>query len=288
MNFQRIKINRERSIGNTDHYSFAKPCLKIKKIIEEDYSSFFSKFFDSVYAKWYAGDTDDEDIYINQETFDSSENYIDFKKDNIVLFRYKNLGSYDDYLAYDIFQYIYSKGSLWRPTSYRGTNSVGDIGKFKYSNFISEILLINDTTFAFTFENINDANEIYRSPGIIIFTITNNGNIAMIQPSNVRTAVKIPIHGATMPPVEQYNHLYCATIESVDDTMSYPNIYFGPALSGKTVLSPIMVIGDDDYCPTCYTVSMAQFTMNYYSDAIIEIEGLPFYYNGFIAVQLDH
>ena len=285
MNFQRIRINREKDYRDVG-YSFAKPCLKIKKIIEEDYSSFFSKFFDSVYVNWFGGNSDN--IYVGSDTYEREENYIDFKKDNTVLFRYKNLGSYDNYLAYDIYQYIYSKGSLWRPTSNRNSNSGGDIGRFKYTNFISEILLINDTTFAFTFENINDANEIYRSPGIIIFTITNNGNIAMIQPSNVRTAVKIPIHSSTMPPVDQYNHLYCATIESVDATMSYPNIYFGPTLSEKTVLSPIMVIGDDDYCPTCYTVSMAQFTTDYYTDAIIDIEGSPFYYNGFIAVQLDH
>jgi hypothetical protein len=286
MNFQRIKINREMSEMRDTSYSFAKPCLKIKKIIEEDYSSFFSKFFDSVYVNWFGGNSDNIDI--SSDTYQREENYIDFKKDNTVLFSYKNLGSYNNYLAYDIFQYIYSKCSLWRPTSNRGIiNSDQTIGTFKYSNFISEILLINDTTFAFTFENVNDGNEIYRSPGIIIFTITNNGNIAMIQPSNTRTAVKIPI-SETVIPVEQYNHLYCATIESVDATMSYPNIYFGPTLSEKTVLSPIMVIGDDDYCPTCYTVSMAQFTMNHYSDAIIEIEGLPFYYNGFIAVQLDH
>jgi len=285
MNFQRIKINREKNYRDNG-YSFAKPCLKIKKIIEEDYSSFFSKFFDSVYINWYAGNSDN--MNIENESFNSADNYIDFKKDDIVLFRYKNLGNLgSDYLTYDIFQYIYSKGSLWEPASNRGVSNSGQIGTFKYSNFISEILLINDTTIAFTFENINDGNEKWRSPGIIIFTITNNGNIAMIQPSNIRTAVKIPISSATIP-VEQYNHLYCATIESVDDTMSYPNIYFEPTLSEKTVLSPIMVIGDDDYCPTCYTVSMAQFTMNYYSDAIIDIEGLPFYYNGFIAVQLDH
>jgi hypothetical protein len=286
MNFQRIKINREMSNYMSDRYSFAKPCLKIKKIIEEDYSSFFSKFFDSVYAKWYSGNSDNN-INLDNEDYTDTDNCIDFKKDNTVLFRYNHIGDREA-LTYDIFQYIYSKGSLWRPTGNRGINSGGNIGKFNYSNFISEILLINDTTFAFTFEKVDDGNEIYRSPGIIIFTITNNGNIAMIQPSNVRTAVKIPIHGATMPPVDQYNHLYCATIESVDDIMSYPNIYFGSTLSEKTVLSPIMVIGDDDYCPTCYTVSMAQFTMNYFSDAIIEIEGLPFYYNGFIAVQLDH
>ena len=287
MNFQRIKINREMNNKN-DRYSFAKPCLKIKKIIEEDHSSFFSKFFDSVYINWYGGNSDNMDL--ENDIYNEDSNYIDFKKDNTILFSYRNLalGDIDNsFLPYDIFQYIYSKGSLWRPTSYRGVSNNGQIGTFKYSNFISEILLINDTTFAFTFEYINDGNEKWRSPGIIIFTITNNGNIAMIQPSNIRTAVKIPISSASIP-VEQYNHLYCATIESVDDTMSYPNIYFGPTLSEKTVLSPIMVIGDDDYCPTCYTVSMAQFTMNYYSDAIIEIEGLPFYYNGFIAVQLDH
>ena len=285
MNFQRIRINREKDYRDVG-YSFAKPCLKIKKIIEEDYSSFFSKFFDSVYAKWHAGDT--EDIYIDLETFKSEENYIDFKKDNTVLFRYGNLGEYgSSYLSYDIFQYIYSKGSLWRPTSYRNKNINGQIGTFMYSNFISEILLINDTTFAFTFEYINEENEKWRSPGIIIFTITNNGNVAMIQPSNVRTAIKIPINSSTNP-IENYNHLYCATIESVDETMSYSTIYFGPTLSEKTVLSPIMVIGDDDYCPTCYTVSMAQFTTDYYTDAIIDIEGSPFYYNGFIAVQLDH
>lgn len=287
MNFQRIRINREKDYRDVvGYYSFAKPCLKIKKIIEEDYSSFFSKFFDSVYIKWSGGDSDD--MIIGTESFNSADNYIDFKKDDVVLFRYKNLNAGGvNFFSYDIFQYIYSKGSLWRPTSYRNNNSNGQIGTFTYSNFISEILLINDTTFAFTFEYINEENEKWRSPGIIIFTITNNGNVAMIQPSNVRTATKIPISSWTNP-IENYNHLYCATIESVDETMSYPTIYFEPTLSEKTVLSPIMVIGDDDYCPTCYTVSMAQFTTDYYSDAIIDIEGLPFYYNGFIAVQLDH
>lgn len=261
MAIQRFKIDKQDL--------FTDMAEQIKNIIETNYPNVFDTVSyedtDSSYHAWCSG-----------------RKKISFIKNEETLFTFETLDVDGYYYG------LYMKNPCVTNSKYYG-NIVGgasyDVSpQFTlYHKYISEIICINNTTFAFSFRRWeNDSNECYL-PGIVIFTLTNNGDVAMIRPSTAYNTHKKNyfISGYF------YNYLECATKESTGTDFSYKNIFFESELGLYTVISPIMVYGTNDYCPTCFWVASSQFLLDDHTDAIIEIEGLPFYYNGFIVVQLD-
>lgn len=245
---------------------------QIKNIIETNYPN----VFDTVLYQ------DNSSYY---HTWCSGQKKISFIKNEETLFTLETVDTDGYYYG------LYMKNPCVTNSMYYG-NIVGSGNSSDvnpqctlYHKYISEIICINNTTFAFSFRRWeNDSNECYL-PGIVIFTLTDNGDVAMIRPNSAYNTHKKNTVSYTSDPI--YNYLECATKESTGTDFSYKNIFFESALGLYTVISPIMVYSTNDYCPTCFWVSSSQFLLDDHTDAIIEIEGIQFYYNGFIVVQLD-
>lgn len=150
-----------------------------------------------------------------------------------------------------------------------------------YLNNPTEFIAINKTTFAITLGPLN--NSTYpgmKKPGILIFTKTIKGNIAIIQPSYM---IGVGKNTESNP-----NCLSCLTYESTGEQLYFSNILFESAITYQTVLSPTMVNGDGDYCDDCFWIPMIQFQIEKNDDVILEIAGEYYYYNGFIACKIGN
>ena len=261
MLFKRYKINKQEL--------FTDMAEQIKNIIEANYSN----IFDTVTY---------EDSNLEYHSWCSGHKKISFIKDDETLFTFETMNDYGHYYA------LYTTNPcVPNNRYYNGPPSIA--GEYLpngslYHKYISEIICINNTTFALSFRRWEDDDNSCYLPGILIFTLTENGDVAMIKPSIYYNTHKFN-HDNTGG--NSYNYLECATKESTGTDFSYKNIFFESTLGPYTVISPIMVYGTNDYCPTCFWVASSQFLLDDNTDAIIEIEGLQFYYNGFIVVQLD-
>lgn len=156
-------------------------------------------------------------------------------------------------------------------------NTFGSI-KAEY-NYPTELILISKTSFAITLSPIdNAATPGFKKPGIIVFAKTVSGNIAVIQPSYML--------GAGMNTDVNPNGLSCLTRNSTGENYSFTSILYQSSLTYQTVISPVMVNGDSDYCETIFWVPMIQFEVERSDDAILEIAGEYYYYNGFLACKI--
>lgn len=172
---------------------------------------------------------------------------------------------------------------------YRNSGTVGTIQqsgntanygsiRFLY-NIPTELILINSTTFAMTLGPLNEMTTPgVKKPGLIVITKTAKGNIAVIQPSYML--------GIGKNTDDNPNGLSCLTRASTGESYAFTSILYESDLAYKTVISPVMVNGDSDYCKDVFWVPMIQFNVERGDDAILEIAGEYYYYNGFLACKI--
>jgi hypothetical protein len=157
------------------------------------------------------------------------------------------------------------------------TANYGSI-RFLY-NIPTELILINSTTFAMTLGPLNEMTTPgVKKPGLIVITKTAKGNIAVIQPSYML--------GIGKNIDDNPNGLSCLTRASTGESYAFTSILYESDLAYKTVISPVMVNGDSDYCKDVFWVPMIQFNVERGDDAILEIAGEYYYYNGFLACKI--
>lgn len=163
-------------------------------------------------------------------------------------------------------------------------NKEWNLGSPYITNAVKDIVCINDNTFALSLGNIYYTEKDYYSPGIIILTKTIKDKIAIIMPSaSAETDDIIKITGFN----DVYrNSLVAVTYESKFAPYRYDTIPFKSTFGDKTILNPIIIQGTDDYCPDCFYVPVSQYILPKNEDTILNINGEPYYYNGFIAVKL--
>jgi hypothetical protein len=150
-----------------------------------------------------------------------------------------------------------------------------------------EVIIINKNTIALSFTSYVPENlDSRKSPGIIIITKTNKGNICTIKPSKLIGNVSYWFTSQYSTP-ETYNHLEVLSPYSMSGTSFYNNIPWKPVYGSKTILNPILVNNSDEFVPDIYYTPVTQYIIDPHDDAIIDINGDLYYYNGFIAVKID-
>jgi hypothetical protein len=153
-------------------------------------------------------------------------------------------------------------------------------------SFLYEVIIINKNTVALSFTSYVPENlDSRKSPGIIIITKTNKGNICTIKPSKIIGNVDYWFVDSSTP--KTYNHLEVLSPYSMSGTSFYDNIPWKPVCGSKTILNPILVNNSDEFVPDIYYTPITQYIIDPHDDAIIDINGDLYYYNGFIAVKID-
>lgn len=153
-------------------------------------------------------------------------------------------------------------------------------------SFLYEVIIINKNTVALSFTSYVPENlDSRKSPGIIIITKTNKGNICTIKPSKIIGNVDHWFVSGSTP--DTYNHLEVLSPYSMSGTSFYNNIPWKPVCGSKTILNPILVNNSDEFVPDIYYTPVTQYIIDPHDDAIIDINGDLYYYNGFIAVKID-
>ena len=167
-------------------------------------------------------------------------------------------------------------------------------GAWELYDSISEILYINKRTIAFSLAH-HDMN-IYddvKSPGIIIVTVSNNNNICVISPSKFCGADKslttkyYDSSDRTYKTAIITNKLRCYTKNTRSTSTYYNTIPFYSEFGDKTILNPVLVKASDEYCPGVFYVPISQYIIYPTNDTFLFINGKTYWYNGFIAVELD-
>ena len=174
----------------------------------------------------------------------------------------------------------------WGPWSIDDSSDYDEekYGSSIYENIVYEIIKITENTFALSLScSYKNITEHAKSPGIIIFTKTNNGRLVPICPSEFYAN----IYQKKLANTDYSNYLSCVSNDSLISTNHYPNIPWNATLTDKTILNPIIVQGIDDFCPECFYTPTTQYKLDPHDDAIIIVDGEKYYYNGFIAVKLD-
>ena len=166
-------------------------------------------------------------------------------------------------------------------------------GAWELYDSISEILYINKRTIAFSlahhYMNIYDD---VKSPGIIRVTVTNNNNICVISPSNFCGADKSlttkyrDSSGAYKTAIIT-NKLRCYTKNTRSTSLYYDTVPFYSEFGDKTILNPVLVKASDEYCPGVFYVPISQYIIPSTNDTFLFINNKKYWYNGFIAVELD-
>jgi hypothetical protein len=152
-----------------------------------------------------------------------------------------------------------------------------------YLNFISEYIHISDSAVALTLTNIGTIDRLKASPGVIIFTRTANGKIAVICPSYTYFNTSPPsVAGDT----STKNYLICATIDSMGQ-LYYDNIECVRISSTNTIFQPLVVYGEPtDYIVDGYFVPVTSSNILSYIDGIITSGDVSYYYNGMVAIKI--
>ena len=172
-----------------------------------------------------------------------------------------------------------------------GTNPntrINDIlynGTFPRASIIKEIIKINENTVAFTFGHIFSKNPKLISPGILILTKSNEGNLTLISPSKQLICVHDFKYNGN-PVQTGKNYLLVASKNSSRTPYSYDTIPFQSVYGDKTILNPIIINGCTEYCPDCFYVPVSQYIIPPNEDTVLNINGEAYYYNGFIAVKI--
>lgn len=177
-----------------------------------------------------------------------------------------------------------------RNAFYQGDNpntKINDMlfnGTLPRASIIKEIIKINENTVAFTFGHIFSKNPKLMSPGILILTKSNEGNLTLISPSNQL----ICSHNFRYYVEYQgKNYLLVASKNSSRTPYRYDTIPFQSVFGDKTILNPIIINGCTEYCPDCFYVPVSQYILPPNEDTVISINGEAYYYNGFIAVKIS-
>ena len=159
-------------------------------------------------------------------------------------------------------------------------------GTMPRASIIKEIIKINENTVAFTFGHIFSKNPKLMSPGILILTKSNEGNLTLISPSNQLICAHDFKHNGN-PLQTGKNYLLVASKNSSRTPYTYNTIPFQSVYGDKTILNPIIINGCTEYCPDCFYVPVSQYLVPPNEDTVISINGEPYYYNGFIAVKIS-
>lgn len=171
----------------------------------------------------------------------------------------------------------------------------GTFGKAGTGNMIDGITFINNNAIAIDFNNIhfyNNSNpqqaKFLQSKGIIIFALTNKNNVALITPSYVDRGNIYSYNNKNSNDIPQgYNYLKVLCRSSYYSKLKYDNIPWKPVYGSKTILNPIIVNNSDEYVPDVYYTPVTQYIIDPHDDAILDINGDLYYYNGFIAVKVN-
>ena len=216
----------------------------------------------------------------------------------------------------DVEQFLYYTGTLPVSKKCAGSSETpsyfflnGIRGQVVTSSWIKEIIKINENAVAFTFGSSYTTDATCNSKGVLIFTKSNKGNISVIGPSeglcNSRytTMVGANERYRRLYDYDSYNYvkfndevylvkpnmnkLLCMNINSVSEPVSYSSIPYESEFGDKTILNPILVPGCDEYIPKCFYVPVSQYIIPANNDTFLFINGKKYWYNGFIAVELD-
>jgi len=167
-------------------------------------------------------------------------------------------------------------------------------GAWELYDSISEILYINKRTIAFSLAH--HAMSIYddvKSPGIIIVTVSSDNNICVIAPSNFCGTDK----SFTTNYYDSTNRIYktatitnklrCYTKNTRSTSTYYNTIPFYSEFGDKTILNPVLIKASNEYCPGVFYVPISQYIIPSTNDTFLFINNKKYWYNGFIAVELD-
>ena len=221
--------------------------------------------------------------------------FYDGSAHRFILYRTRNVTGYEVRAYVTTFSFTTIGDTIHRVRNrlYYGDNpnngySANDMlfnGTLPRASIIKEIIKINENTVAFTFGHIFSKNPKLMSPGILILTKSNEGNLTLISPSNQLICVHNFKYDAN--PV-QYgkNYLLVASKNSSRTPYRYDTIPFQSVFGDKTILNPIIINGCTEYCPDCFYVPVSQYILPPNEDTVISINGDPYYYNGFIAVKI--
>lgn len=191
----------------------------------------------------------------------------------------------DQYSAFNGNDYLYSN-AYWSGTQKHGAWELYDS--------ISEILYINKRTIAFSLaHHVMSIYDDVKSPGIIIVTVSNNNNICVIAPSTFYGTDKSFTTKYYYSNARIYktatitNKLRCYTKNTRSTSTYYNTIPFYSEFGDKTILNPVLVKASDEYCPGVFYVPISQYIIYPTNDTFLFINGKTYWYNGFIAVELD-
>ena len=152
-----------------------------------------------------------------------------------------------------------------------------------YLNFISEYIHIKDGAVALSLTNVSTIDKLNVSPGVIIFTRTANGKIAVVCPSYTYFNVSPPsVAGDT----STKNYLICATRDSIGQ-LYYENMECNRISATNSVFHPLVVYGEPtDYIVNGYFVPITSSNILSYIDGLISSGDKTYYYNGMVAIQI--
>jgi len=187
---------------------------------------------------------------------------------------------------YNSFVSVYDNSIGGNVSSGANTARKNDMHFCTNITFLYEVIVINKNTVALSFTSYVPENlDSRKSPGIIIITKTNKGNICTIKPSKIIGNVFHWYVEWSTP--DTYNHLEVLSPYSMSGTSFYNNIPWKPVYGSKTILNPILVNNSNEYVPDVYYTPVTQYIVDPHDDAILDINGDLYYYNGFIAVKIN-
>lgn len=219
--------------------------------------------------------------------------FYDGSAHRFILYRTRNVTGYEEKSYVTTFSFTTIGDTIHRVRNklYHGANpntNIDDMlfnGTMPRASIIKEIIKINENTVAFTFGHIFSKNSKIMSPGILILTKSNEGNLTLISPSDQLICVHNFKHDNN-PLRWGKNYLLVASKNSSRTPYRYDTIPFQSVYGDKTILNPIIINGCTEYCPDCFYVPVSQYIIPCNEDTVISINGEPYYYNGFIAVKI--
>lgn len=162
-------------------------------------------------------------------------------------------------------------------TNYGSRSTVG-YNCPSYMNQLTDIHF-NDRFLGFSFESRYGNDNKYHQESPLILVKTYKNNVAVITQTNGKIASEYS---------NQNGNVICLTHQSGTSTgfkfFKYAEI--GDVNMNRLVIIPLVVEGDNDYCPYTYIPIMQPYQMAGESGGVIEIGNSKFYTNGAVYVKL--
>jgi hypothetical protein len=274
MNFTRYKIKNVT-------YQYEN-LAEVKQVMDE----IATDYFDEINFVCDYDNNDDYNTAVSNGTAIKDTVSVVFKKDNKNIFKftnYTNDGGENKSHGLNIYRYIYDDKYLELPSdTYNKNNGFPNSGWYANHYIMNRIFEIIKTDYGISFCIGESLYPSVFSYGCVTITKTYNNNIAVIMPSYYLYNGT----GTTTGGENKTNYLQAVTNKS-RGTYYDTSITWSTTYHELTSLAPVLVCGDDDYCPhVFYTLTSPFSLIDSRADSIMNFEGKLYYFNGFIALEI--